>query len=654
MTGIEKWSAIYQTINENKIAILATQETHLNRELLQNVNECFGKRLAVVNSQLQTNPRSSAGVAFVINKSLLDPKEITTYELIEGRAIALKIKWHENDEIVLINVYAPNDKSEHRDFWEQIDSKRRAKNLRCPDFMLGDFNLTEDQIDRSPAHLDDTRAIEALRNLRQCLNLQDSWRHQYPNERSFTYRANVNGQHVKSRIDRIYTSAEAAKFTFNWRMKQSSVPTDHWLVIAKYAPTSAPYIGKGRWTWQKSSLEDEDLMEKVDERGLILQNDLESIQRNNTPRDITNPQQLWSDFKDDITSLAKTHGKESCAKISKKIKAIEKDLKSLTNHPDIDNDETLRTNEAFLANELTHLEKIKARDRKDDTRAALSHHGEKLGGPWSAINREKKPRDLIYRLKVPESAPTRYERDTKRMADMARDYHHNLQSKDITLETDSPERKNKTRAILNEIPQNQVLSPSVCDNLDWTFPTNQVMIALKLAKNGTATGLDGCPYELWKALDNRFERSKAGGKKSFDVTRALAIVFSDIQSHGVSTESNFAQGWMCPIYKKKDTTEISNYRPITLLNTDYKLLTKTMALLLMKPIHSLIHPDQAGFIPKRQIFDHIRLAKTVLTYAETMEVDGVIVALDQEKAYDRIRHHIMISDGLHDSWVSRR
>jgi hypothetical protein len=31
---------------------------------------------------------------------------------------------------------------------------------------------------------------------------------------------------------------------------------------------------------------------------------------------------------------------------------------------------------------------------------------------------------------------------------------------------------------------------------------------------------------------------------------------------------------MCPIYKKKDRTEISNYWPITLLNTDYKLLTK--------------------------------------------------------------------------------
>ena len=95
---------------------------------------------------------------------------------------------------------------------------------------------------------------------------------------------------------------------------------------------------------------------------------------------------------------------------------------------------------------------------------------------------------------------------------------------------------------------------------------------------------------------------------------------------------------MCPIYKKKDPTEIGNYRPITLLNTDYKLLTKTLALQLVEPIHKMIHPDQAGFIPKRSIFNHIRLASTIINYAEVMEVDGAIVALDQEKAYDKIRH----------------
>ena len=173
---------------------------------------------------------------------------------------------------------------------------------------------------------------------------------------------------------------------------------------------------------------------------------------------------------------------------------------------------------------------------------------------------------------------------------------------------------------------------------DWSLDYTQITLALKLSKNRTATGLDGCPYELWKELNARYDIMEKEGKAGFDIIGILTEVFEDIRNHGIDKELEFAHGWMCPIYKKKDPTEISNYRPITLLNTDYKLLTKTLSLQLVEPIHKLIHPDQAGFIPKRSIFNHIRLASTIINYAEVMEVDGIIVALDQEKAYNKIRH----------------
>ena len=95
---------------------------------------------------------------------------------------------------------------------------------------------------------------------------------------------------------------------------------------------------------------------------------------------------------------------------------------------------------------------------------------------------------------------------------------------------------------------------------------------------------------------------------------------------------------MCPLYKKKDPTEISNYRPITLLNTDYKILTKALALQLVDKITHLVHPDQAGFIRNRSIFNQIRLANAIIDYAEVTQENGAIVALDQEKAYDKIKH----------------
>jgi hypothetical protein len=101
-------------------------------------------------------------------------------------------------------------------------------------------------------------------------------------------------------------------------------------------------------------------------------------------------------------------------------------------------------------------------------------------------------------------------------------------------------------------------------------------------------------------------------------------------------------GWLCPVFQKGDTGIISNYRPITLLNTDYKLMTKAYSIRLMNVGPSLIKPDQAGFMEGRKIEDQVKLAKFLLNYAEVAEEDGILIALDQGKAYDRINHDYLL------------
>jgi hypothetical protein len=371
---------------------------------------------------------------------------------------ALKVKWLEDEETVLINVYAPNARDEHASFWEPIDTKRRTLNLRRPDFMLGDFNVTEDNIDRAPAHPDDPNATEALRSLRHTLNLQDSWRHTFPNERSFTYRANVNGSQIQSRLDGIYTTSSINNQILEWKTLPTAVPTDHNLVVTKFSPKSAPYVGKGRWTWRSQALNDIFLMAEIEDRGILRRAELQKLQESNTPRDIANPQTLWKKFKDDIKTLAKNSTDKTYHKITSKVKKMREELRTLANHPNIDNDETARANEAFMTNELAHLEKIAARDRKDLMKAQLANHGERLGGPWSAISKENKPRDLILQLRIPDSNPPRFEKCTKRMADMARNYHEKIQYEGINLPHDHPEYITKVRTTLEEIPPNQCLS----------------------------------------------------------------------------------------------------------------------------------------------------------------------------------------------------
>lgn len=92
------------------------------------------------------------------------------------------------------------------------------------------------------------------------------------------------------------------------------------------------------------------------------------------------------------------------------------------------------------------------------------------------------------------------------------------------------------------------------------------------------------------------------------------------------------EGCISPIYKKKDPEDIANYRPITLLNTDYKIFTKALSMKLATATPTIINPDQAGFIPGRSIFDQVKTTKLVIDYMSRMNKPGAMVALDQEKS----------------------
>jgi len=147
-------------------------------------------------------------------------------------------------------------------------------------------------------------------------------------------------------------------------------------------------------------------MNKVDQRGIEFTKDIEKTLTESTDRAIENPQTLWKSYKTDIAKLAKDTSRTSFHKLNSQINAIDKDLQVLYASPDYDTNESARTNTAFLKSELEHIAKVKAKNQRNKLHANLAHHGERLRGIWSAISKEKKPCDLILRLKVPDSSPT--------------------------------------------------------------------------------------------------------------------------------------------------------------------------------------------------------------------------------------------------------
>ena len=96
--------------------------------------------------------------------------------------------------------------------------------------------------------------------------------------------------------------------------------------------------------------------------------------------------------------------------------------------------------------------------------------------------------------------------------------------------------------------------------------------------------------------------------------------------------------WLCPIYKKKDHREIANYRPITVLNAEYKILTTAIMGKLSPIAPKLVHKCQVAFIKKCSIFNQIDLVTHMTELCELTNQNGAIITLNQEKAYNKIRH----------------
>ena len=87
---------------------------------------------------------------------------------------------------------------------------------------------------------------------------------------------------------------------------------------------------------------------------------------------------------------------------------------------------------------------------------------------------------------------------------------------------------------------------------------------------------------------------------------------------------------------KKDAEPdlIKNWRPITLLNCDNKIAAKAIAKHLKKVIPKLVNSDQTGFIKGRFIGENIRLIDSVINFAGTKNIPGLLLFLDFEKAFD--------------------
>ena len=88
----------------------------------------------------------------------------------------------------------------------------------------------------------------------------------------------------------------------------------------------------------------------------------------------------------------------------------------------------------------------------------------------------------------------------------------------------------------------------------------------------------------------------------------------------------------------KDKRYFKNCRPISLINVDTKILSKSLALSIRKVLSSLIQSDQTAYVKDRYIGESVRLINDVLEFTDHEKTEAILFSTDFEKAFDSIDH----------------
>ena len=123
-----------------------------------------------------------------------------------------------------------------------------------------------------------------------------------------------------------------------------------------------------------------------------------------------------------------------------------------------------------------------------------------------------------------------------------------------------------------------------------------------------------------------------------------------------SLPHSFRRAIITLLPKIGDLADISNWWPVSLLNTDYKIFAKLPAGRLKQCICCVVDKDQSYCVPCRSIYDNINLIRDVILYANVENIPLAILNLDQKKAFDNVDHgylfNIMKSMGFGDRLIS--
>ena len=163
-------------------------------------------------------------------------------------------------------------------------------------------------------------------------------------------------------------------------------------------------------------------------------------------------------------------------------------------------------------------------------------------------------------------------------------------------------------------------NPDLCEG---EIQAEHVAEMITKMKDGKVTGLDEIPAEYYKS-------------HAESIKYHLAAYFNAIHKQGFLPYS-LREGLIAIMYKNKGCrADLVNYRPITLLNSDLKLLTAILANRLAKVVCEISDIDNTAYAQGRYITDNIMLTQILQSFLDNEESPGYLIFYDVLKCFDMI------------------
>jgi len=578
-------------LKDNNVIFL--QETHSDPNNESELNLWWEGK-----SCLSHGTNISAGVAILFSANL-DVNILSKVELEKGRLLIVKVEIH-NQIFVFINIYAPNRGTDRAMLYRKLGDI--LKSFTLDEFIVvgGDWNCTLNFIlDRNNEEPDSVSA-SYLKSVLVQNDFIDVWREKNNTLKQYTWTRVSQGRISAARLDRIYIKRKENNRVMECKIVPCCV-SDHHFITVNIALTNqkckSPY-----WKFNVALLKDQDFVEKFElfwSEWVSQKDDFESLI------------QWWEIGKTQIRVFCQQYTFLSTRKIKQQIAEIEQEIFKITSGMIQHSDPSFDGKLAEKKQDLETLLQVRAKGALIRSRFMSIHDMDAPTAYFFNLEKVFKKQNEMYCLTTPDGLKTC---DSRKMRKIAVDFYSELYKKE---DTDN----GCTLQLLQQLP---TITEEQSRTLDSALSFQELTEAVTQMSTGRSPGIDGLPVDFYKAF------WKIIGRDFYEVVQKC---FND-----KLLPKSCQRAVLALLPKKGDLSLLKNWRPVSILTSDYKIIAKLLANRMKCVLGDIIHQDQSYCIPGRTIHDNIFLIRDILDYSKLYEENIGFLFLDQEKAFDRVDH----------------